>query len=384
MEETLKKKFANITTANGAKEYYETDGLVVSRLFLDHYGVFPNVVSLKPADDLSEDECKKAWFSFDSTLEAFEKEGISVNIRSVNVMDSDKKLSDRHYVIFINDRNCIISIDQQRSDDNYFYEIYYEDYEKDAKAIVDLIWKHSFHVENVEIKKKINFITVNSGGFGLIEKDIEVGEVDIEKNYNDGFEKVDGIIRDFISSKKNNNAGLVILNGTPGTGKSYYIRSLINRYNKQFIFVTQNIVNQMSSPEFISFLMSLKNSVLILEDCENVIMSRDNGNTSSAISNILNICDGILSDVLNIKIIVTFNTDLKNIDKALMRKGRLKYQYTFDKLTEEKSKALLKELYGEDYDTTNVKAMTLADIYNIESNNAEVFTKKTTIGFGGK
>ena len=155
MLETLKKKFANITTANGAKEYYETDGLVVSRLFLDHYGVFPNVVSLKPADDLSEDECKKAWFSFDSTLEAFEKEGISVNIRSVNVMDSDKKLSDRHYVIFINDRNCIISIDQQRSDDNYFYEIYYEDYEKDAKAIVDLIWKHSFHVENLEIKKNL-------------------------------------------------------------------------------------------------------------------------------------------------------------------------------------------------------------------------------------
>lgn len=376
------KSYNNIKVANDTKQYYETDGLVVSRLFLDHYGVFPNVVSLKPADDLTEDECKKAWFSFESTLETFEKENISFNIRSVNVMDSDKKLSDRHYVIFLNDRKCIIAADQQRSEDNYFYEIYYKNYEEDAKAVIDLIWKNSFHTENIEIKKKINFITTTTGGFGLIEKDIEVGEVNIEKNYNDDFQEVDEIIKDFISSKKNNNAGLIILNGAPGTGKSYYIKSLINRYNKQFIFVTQNIVNQMSSPEFISFLMSLKNSVLILEDCENVIMSRDNGNTSSAISNILNICDGILSDVLNIKIIVTFNTDLKNIDKALMRKGRLKYQYTFGKLNVEKTKALLKELHGEEYNTNDVKEMTLADIYNIDSNNAEVFSKKKSIGFG--
>ena len=92
-------------------------------------------------------------------------------------------------------------------------------------------------------------------------------------------------------------------------------------------------------------------------------------------------CDGLLSDILNIKIIVTFNTNLNNIDTALLRKGRLKYQYTFGSLCVEKTKALLKELYGDDYDTDNVtKPMILADIYNIEDNNA-MQTPRKTIGF---
>lgn len=375
------KCYNNIKVANNNKAYYETDGLVVSRLFLDHYGVFPNVISLKPSKDLIENNEKNSYFSLDSTLEAFEKNDIKFSVRSVNVVDSNNKLSDRHYVLFLNDIKCMMAIDQQRDDENYFYEIYYKEYSKDIQNVINLIWKYSFHVDNVEVSKKIHFITTTSGGFDLLEKDIEVSDVDINKNYNDDFKQVDSIVTDFITSKKKNNSGLLILNGEPGTGKSYYIKSLVSRFNKQFIFVTQDIVNQMSSPAFVSFLMSLKNSVLILEDCENVVMARNSGNHSTAIANILNMCDGILSDVLNIKVIVTFNTDLKNIDSALMRKGRLKYQYTFGKLNEEKTKALLKELYGENFDVSNVKNMTLAEIYNMDSNNAEIFNKKKSIGF---
>jgi len=385
MEKCDLKEYSNIRVAKDNKGYYETDGLVISRLFIDHYNVFPNVFTLCESYEIKKNRFKKSYFTLESTLEAFEKNNIKFSVRSVNCMDCNGNLSDRHYAIFLDDFPCIISVDEtSRSYDRdgeyyttYVYDVYYKTYDDNVKKVVNLIWKNSFHVEDIEISKQINFVTTTNGGYTLISKEIKLNNVDVQRNYNDDFEKVDKITNDFIDG---DDSGLIIFNGEPGTGKSYYIKNLINTHNKQFVFVTQDIANQMACPEFINFLMTLEDSVLILEDCENIVSSRNQGNNSSAISNILNICDGILSDVLNIKIIVTFNTDLKNVDSALLRKGRLKYQYTFDKLSLEKTKALLKELYGDDYDVSDVKPMTLAEIYNLESNGSNSNSKKK-IGF---
>ena len=53
--------------------------------------------------------------------------------------------------------------------------------------------------------------------------------------------------------------------------------------------------------------------------------------------------DGILSDDLGIKFICTFNDDMKNIDSALLRKGRLVSKYEFKNLDTEKAQKLLEE-----------------------------------------
>ena len=78
------------------------------------------------------------------------------------------------------------------------------------------------------------------------------------------------------------------------------------------------------------------------------------------------------------QIIATFNTDVKNIDKALLRKGRITTNYTFEKLSVEKSNKLLEKL-GKEFVTDS--AMTLAEIYNLEQkDNSE--KKERRIGFG--
>ena len=101
-------------------------------------------------------------------------------------------------------------------------------------------------------------------------------------------------------------------------------------------------------------------------------------NESSAVTNLLNVGDGLLSDSLKIKIIITFNTDLKNIDTALQRKGRLKYQYTFNELCPKKSETLLKSL---GYSPSRItKGMSLADIYNYGKEN-NVQTNENVLGF---
>jgi len=127
----------------------------------------------------------------------------------------------------------------------------------------------------------------------------------------------------------------------------------------------------------IPFLIDNSDSILFIEDAERVITDRNTGGTAG-VSNILNITDGILSDMLNIQIVATFNMDKKKIDEALLRKGRLIAEHKFDKLSIEESNKLVNHLKIKDFVAT--KPMTLTEIYNV---NEEEFKseEKTKIGF---
>ncbi len=105
--------------------------------------------------------------------------------------------------------------------------------------------------------------------------------------------------------------------------------------------------------------MDNKDSVLVIEDAENVLKTRQGGD-NQAMSNILNISDGLMSDVLNMGIVATFNCDVSELDSALMRPGRLIARYDFKKLTKEKAQKLSDKL---GFKTTITGPMTVAEIY---------------------
>ncbi|HEX7414753.1 MAG TPA: AAA family ATPase [Bacteroidia bacterium] len=197
-----------------------------------------------------------------------------------------------------------------------------------------------------------------AGGFGKQDFNIPLPKIDFNLNYNDGFEGVHTKIHTALSEE--NGKGLVLLHGKPGTGKTTYIRYLINMLNKNKIFVPPNLTELLSDPGFIPFLMTNPNCILFVEDAENVLRSREDGHNNQAVSNILNITDGLLSDCLNIQIVATFNTHLKNIDPALLRKGRLIAQYEFKDLVPDRAEKLADSLKVWLDDTEH---LTLSDIY---------------------
>ncbi len=203
---------------------------------------------------------------------------------------------------------------------------------------------------------EINIITQNSNGLDLKQLEIKPTVLDIDLYYNDDFKPIDEVIKKRLG--KENDKGIILLHGLPGTGKTTYLRHLIGSIKKKVLFVSPSVAGNLMNPEFIDLLIDNPNAVVIIEDAENIIMDRKYSPNSS-VSNLLNISDGLLSDCLNVQIICTFNSDLNLVDNALMRKGRLIAKYEFGKLDTAKAQALSNHL-----GLKNIinKPMTLAEI----------------------
>jgi hypothetical protein len=205
---------------------------------------------------------------------------------------------------------------------------------------------------------EINLITVSNMGLELHSMDIKRTRLDLNKNYNDDFLPVHQQIMKRLNHR--NDKGIVLLHGIPGTGKTTYLRYLIGLLRKNMLFIPPNIAVNLANPDFINILINNPNSVLIIEDAENIIMDRGQSH-SSAVSTLLNLSDGLLSDCLNIQIICTFNMPIQRIDEALLRKGRLIAKYEFKELSVAKAQRISDEL---GYKRTITKPMTLSDLYN--------------------
>lgn len=200
--------------------------------------------------------------------------------------------------------------------------------------------------------------------------------LDIDTMYNDDFAPVHQKIKQDLTQ---GNKGVVLLHGVAGSGKTNYIKWLTAQIpDKNFIFVPNNLIGALADPQFMSMLIDNKNSVLVLEDCENYIAERvGGGNTSDVVSTILNIADGILSDVLECQFICTFNADLMDIDHALLRHGRLIAEYQFGALSVDKANAYLASI-GKQMTVDTPK--TLAQITNMD--DAHLVAKQNKGGFG--
>lgn len=183
-------------------------------------------------------------------------------------------------------------------------------------------------------------------------------DFNISKYYKDDFKSVHD---NMVESLKRQESGLYLLHGEPGTGKTTYIKYLSSLVQRDFIYIPVALIEMLSDPSFMPILLKRKHSVLIIEDAEKALLARAPGEESSLVSAILNITDGIMGNVFNIAIIATYNSPRNDIDKALLRKGRLKSEYKFDKLPVDQAQKLLDDNKIK-YKAT--ESMTLADIFN--------------------
>lgn len=238
-------------------------------------------------------------------------------------------------------------------------------------TLLDAVKKHSM---KDKLEKKIGFLC-HSNYFYTKSKRVPSPVIqDLDINYGEGFSKIYQKTVDFFNS---NETGLVLFHGEVGSGKTTVIRYLISNINKKMIYVPPALMESFSSPEFMTFLMTQKNIVLIIEDAENIVKSREE-HSGAGVSNLLNITDGILGSSINIKVLCTFNAKIDSIDPALKRKGRLVLEHYFGKLPVETANKFL-ALIGKSAKVE--EPMTLSDLYNIDKDNHAIKKEKGKIGF---
>jgi energy-coupling factor transporter ATP-binding protein EcfA2 len=209
--------------------------------------------------------------------------------------------------------------------------------------------------------------------------------MNIELNYGKKFKKIESEI---ISRLNENDKGLYMFHGIPGTGKSTFLKYLTTKVSKDFIYIPATMIESfVNNPSTLSTLLQKKNSVLILEDAEKAIVKRLGDNyDSSAVTSLLNLSDGILGDILKCPIILTYNCPKQDIDDALRRKGRLQIDYEFGCLSLEESKRLAKQLgfSTKQIEENITKEMVIAEIYNLtkQTEMNDVKKEEKRIGFG--
>lgn len=361
-------------------KYSKMSGLALQNLYYIQNRTFPNcyMFSTKPGDnEMYFDTAKvyeavmakygqRSWWD-----RLFNRANLRIVTYKAQELKTNKAILGLNF--WLKKENIFARVEKNVSESYILYG------HEDNGALGELVKIMEESYTNPVIENNNLFLVAqNEHGFNLNKYQINaVKNFDVAKLYNDDFQKPSEIIDKFI--KDENKGGLVILHGEKGTGKTTYIRHIISdNPGKKFVFVPSNMISMLGDPAFGNFLLTLKDSIIILEDCEDVIRSRKSSSqSSSAVSLLLNMGDGLLSDGLSIKFICTFNENISNIDDALLRKGRLACKYEFKELSAEKANNLLMDIYNDrDIIPTTTKPMSLADIYNIDAESYSNERKK--------
>ena len=278
-----------------------------------------------------------------------------------------KKQYEFDRTIIVLESNCLVEID------TYYCQILHDGSNPELIAALTELACH-FKERQRRQPLEINLIVQSGSRLELKAMEIKRTKLDLDLFYDDDFKETDNIIRQRLN--KNNDKGIVLLHGLPGTGKTTYLRYLIGKIRKRVMFLSPTVAGNLMNPDFIEMLIDNPNTVVIIEDAENIIMDR-RYNSGSAVSNLLNISDGLLADFLNVQLICTFNNSLTLVDSALMRKGRLIAKYEFGKLSVAKAQRLSRHL---GLNTEINQPMTIAEIANPHEKEQPA-SKVEVIGF---
>lgn len=349
-----------IKLQNNSFEIYTSGGVYINykRMFHAYFNAIPNSIEI---EEIATDKFLK-W-----VLEEY-KEQIQIQHFKKQYDRVEKRSTYEDHFIFIKSGIVI----------NLYYDSVYILFLPSEEKTAHVIQEKCVQFQRKrKSNKHISFIVSHPSG-GLTTKKLEIKKpkIDFETHYNSDFKEIHNTI--ITNCRKKGTKGLYLFHGQPGTGKSTYIKYLIHSQTKEVIFLSPKMAGNLDDINFTNFLLDNSNCILVIEDAEELIISRDN-QQNTRLSFLLNLTDGLLSESLGIQVIATFNTDLKNIDKALLRKGRLTTLYEFKPLTITKTNQLLLKL-GHELEIN--KELTLAEIYNIQKENYFQPTIRKVVGFG--
>ncbi|MCC7384675.1 MAG: AAA family ATPase [Deltaproteobacteria bacterium] len=141
---------------------------------------------------------------------------------------------------------------------------------------------------------------------------------------------------------------LVLVQGEPGTGKTYLVRGILNQIpDADVLLIPPSLTDALVGPNLISSLNEARRRrmILVFEDADQSLTRREADNVG-LVSSLLNLSDGLLSHSLDVRIIATCNARRADIDPALLRPGRMLRNIVIEALTVAKAEEIFQRLVG--------------------------------------
>lgn len=212
----------------------------------------------------------------------------------------------------------------------------------------------------IDGKVKIRFWYNTNNGPRNVIRTISVPKWEnIHQNYDPAtFEGLKFLIDDF---KPSGGGQLIIMNGLPGTGKSYYLRALLHSWkdwcSAEYVLDPENLFS--GGQGYMADLV-LKNSydeeydyiededenagkwkLLILEDSGELLTVDAKERVGQGLSRLLNLVDGLIGQGLRVLVLITTNEDFNKMHSAVIREGRCAATITFNPLSREQASTWL-------------------------------------------
>jgi len=186
----------------------------------------------------------------------------------------------------------------------------------------------SLSFNNSEYKGKCIKVKLREGRFrGIAIIDVEESKNELILNDTQG-----KFIQHFISRVKRGGNARYLLNGEPGTGKTETIREIARQLMPHVTF----IIPEFSTQEDLTLIMEaceiFENGVIIMDDIDLYLGSRDNGSYTRLLGEFLSFFDGVKKRKISL---LASTNDKGLVDKAAERPGRFNFTLDYGFLDEQ-------------------------------------------------
>jgi len=139
-------------------------------------------------------------------------------------------------------------------------------------------------------------------------------------------------IKHFINRVRRGQTARVMFNGIPGTGKTESIREIIKELTPQSTFIIPTFTTVADLKMILECCEIFDDGVVIMDDIDLFIGSRDKGGYTNLLGEFLSFFDGVKKRKINL---LASTNDKGLVDEAAERPGRFNFIIDFDYLDEE-------------------------------------------------